>query len=334
MRHGIKTVADRAGVSTATVSHVINNTRYVSDETKQKVYQAMEELDYRPNFVARSLRSQKSKTIGLIVPMLPSDTSNFFFMTVAQGIQYALKQHGYHLLLSNNTTEDTEEEMEQIRLFNSQLIDGLILASCANDVGYLKDIVGGQYPVVFIDRKPGNYNGDFVTADSYGGTYEAVEKLILKGHRRIGFMTGGLGITTSDERFSGYKNALKQHGIEFDPSLVRISPASFENGYESARQLLAEDNLTALFIANNVLTMGAVMCLQERRIRIPEDLAVIGFDDYDWTKITTPPLSVIRQPAYEIGVKAAEVMLNRIDKPAVKYRKHRLKTTLVARGSF
>lgn len=334
MRYGIKTVADRAGVSTATVSHVINNTRYVSDETKQKVFQAMEELDYRPNFVARSLRSQKSKTIGLIVPMLPSDTSNFFFMTVAQGIQNTLKQHGYHLLLSNNNTEDMEEEKEQIRLFNSQLIDGLILASIAHDVGYLEEIVGKQYPVVFIDRKPGNFKGDFVTADGYGGTYEAVEKLILKGHKKIGFITGGLGITTSDERFTGYKNALKQHGIEFDPSLVKVSQARFESGYDNAKQLLAEHDLTALFIANNVLTMGAVMYLQEQRIRIPEELAVIGFDDYDWTKITSPPLSVIRQPAYEIGVKAAQVILNRIDKDTGKYKKYSLKTTLVPRGSF
>ncbi|WP_123043295.1 LacI family DNA-binding transcriptional regulator [Cohnella candidum] len=335
MRPGIKQVAELAQVSIATVSHVINNTRYVSNEIKQKVYSAMEQLDYRPNAVAQSLRSQKSNTIGLIVPILPSDTSNFFFMTVAQGIQSTLKKHGYQMLLSNNTTEELEEEKEQIKLFNSKLIDGLIIASIAEDVGYLNDIVRSRYPVVFIDRKPEGYNGDHVVADGYGGSFNAVKLLAEKGHRRIGFVTGTLGISTSNERLEGYKKALAEQGLPYDPSLVKVASPSFESGYECAERLLAEGGITALFIANNVLTMGVMGCLQEKKIRIPEDLAVVGFDDYDWTKITTPPLTVIRQPSFEIGEKAAEAMIKRIeegqDNP--EFREYRLPTQLVLRGS-
>lgn len=333
MRSGIKQVAKQAGVSIASVSHVINNTRYVSDEVKRKVYEAMEELDYHPNSAARSLRSQKSNTIGLIVPVLPSDTSNFFFMMVAQGIQYTLKQRGYHLLLSNNTTEQIEDEQEQIKLFNSKLIDGLFIASIAEDVSYLNDIVHSNYPVVFIDRNPTGYNGDCVLADGIGGAYEAVKTLILKGHRRIGLLTGELGITTSNERYVGYKKALADHDIPFDSSMVRMAESNFESGYESVKDLLTEQEITALFIANNVLTMGAMRYIQERRIQIPAELAIIGFDDYDWTQITSPPLSVIRQPSYEIGVKAAEIMLERIEKPGTISNEYRLPTSLILRGS-
>ncbi|AJY74056.1 LacI family DNA-binding transcriptional regulator [Paenibacillus beijingensis] len=335
MRAGIKQVAELAEVSTATVSHVINSTRFVSTETKEKVYRAMRELDYRPNAIAQSLRSQKSNTIGLIVPILPSDTSNFFFMTVAQGIQMTLKRYGYHMLLSNNVNEELGDEQEQIKLFNTKQIDGLIIASIAEEVGYLNDIVHNQYPVVFIDRKPVGYKGDYVLADGYGGSLEAVRQLLEKGHRRIGFITGTLGISTSNERLEGYREALAQQGVPYDPSLVMIANASFESGYLCAQQLLASGDVTAVFVANNVLTMGVVACLQEKRIRIPDDLAVIGFDDYDWTKITSPPLTVIRQPSFEIGVTAAEVMMKRIEKRSEqqRHKEYRLPTTLIERGS-
>jgi len=328
----IRHVAQHAGVSTATVSHVINNTRFVSEKTKRKVYEAMQLLNYQPNSVARSLRSQKTNTIGLIVPILPSDTSNFFFMTVAQGIQSKLKHHGYHLLLSTNTTESIEDEREQIRLFNSKQIDGLFLASIADETSYLNEIVS-NYPVVFIDRRARGYDADCVVADGYGGSYKAVKTLIDKGHRRIGLLTGGLGISTSDERFKGYRQALEDHGIPYEDGMVKAAPSSFESGYQHAKELLNEQELTALFIANNVLTMGAMRYVHEANLRIPEQLAVIGFDDYDWTRITTPPLSVIRQPSFELGEKAGEAMLERLADASKPYEEYRLDTTLVLRGS-
>jgi LacI family transcriptional regulator len=328
----IKQVAEKAGVSIATVSHVKNGTRFVSQETTLKVNRAMKELDYQPNSIARSLRNSKTHTIGLIVPILPSDTSNFFFMTVAQGIQQELRSHGYHLLLSTNMMESVEDEKEQIRLFNSKRIDGLIIAPIAEEMTYLKEMCT-SYPVVFIDRRAKGYEADCILADGYGGSYRAVKTLIDKGHRHIGMITGCLGITTSDERFNGYRQALKDHDVPFEPSMVKAAASNFESGYESARVLLLEHKVTALFIANNVLTMGAIRYLQEKRIRIPEELAVIGFDDYDWTQITTPPLTVIRQPSYELGETAAKVLLGRIEDGNRKVKEYCLDTKLVMRGS-
>jgi LacI family transcriptional regulator len=335
MKSGIREVAEMAGVSIATVSHVFNNTRFVSSETKAKVFQAMKQLDFRPNAVAQSLRSQKSNTIGLIVPILPSDTSNFFFMTVAQGIQHTLKQHGYHVLLSNNSTEELEAEKEQIRLFNSKLIDGLIIAPISNDVQYMQDILNPDFPVVFIDRKPNGFIADCVVSDDYGGSHEAVSLLLEKGHRKIGLITGSLGISTSLERFEGYKTALAERGVSFDSSLVKVSVSSYDGGYQSAKDMLAETDITGLFISNNVLTLGAIGYMQEKRVKIPSDIAVIGFDDYDWTRITNPPLTVISQPSFELGQKAAKVILQRIMKTGKlrKVQEHRLSTRLIIRGS-
>jgi len=332
MRSDIREVAAVAGVSIATVSHVINNTRFVSEETKRKVYAAMDQLNYQPNTVARSLRNNKTNTFGLIVPILPSDTSNFFFMTIAQGIQSKIKEHGYHLILSANTTESIEDEKEQIRLFNSRQIDGLFIASISEEPEYLNE-VKGKYPIVFIDRRARGYSADSVTADGYNGAYRAVTTLIEKGHRNIGLITGGLGISTSDERFNGYRKALENHGIPYDEDKVVVASSNFESGYNGAKKLISEQNITAMFIANNVLTMGAICYLQGAKIRIPEEMAVIGFDDYDWTRITDPPLSVIRQPSFEMGERAAEAMLARINQPDGEYVEHCLDTELIIRGS-
>jgi LacI family transcriptional regulator len=331
----IKDVARAAGVSTATVSHVINDTRFVAEETKNKVHQAMKELDYRPNSVARSLRSRKSKIIGLLVPILLEDTSNFFFMSVAQGIESVLRESGYNLIVSNSN-ENIRIEQEQIKLFNSQLIDGLILAPTFEDHHCLHETLTGDYPVVFIDRKPKDYQGDCVLADGLSGTYEAVSLLISKGHRRIGFLTGSLGLTTSDERLAGYKKALIEHGLNVEQVLIQVAKSiqsSFESGYELAKELVSQHDITAILVANNVMTMGAIRFLQENQLKIPDQIALIGFDDYEWTKITTPPLSVVKQPSFELGQIAAQTLLNRIENPFGDPKEIRLPTKLIVRSS-
>lgn len=328
----IKQVASVAGVSTATVSHVINGTRHVTEDTKAKVLQAMKELDYRPNSVARSLRSQKSKIIGLVIPLSASDTANFFFMSIAQGIEEVLKEHGYNLILSNSN-ERAADESEQIKVFNSQLIDGLLLAPTAEGHDNLQDVLG-CYPVVFIDRKPQGITGDCVLADGYGGTYEAIEMLLKRGHTRIGYITGPLGLTTSDERLAGYQRALRDNGVAVDNSLIQQGTASFEHGYTAARTLVNEQQVTALFVANNIMTIGAISFLQDTKVSVPAKLAIIGFDDYDWARITTPPLTVIRQPSFELGRKAAQILLKRLTEPGKgDYHECRLPTELIIRDS-
>ena len=308
----IKDVAKLAKVSTATVSHVINETRYVSETTKIKVYQAMKELDYQPNLMAKGLRSRKSKIIGLIVPMLYSDTSNFFFMSIANGIESYLKKEGYNLILSNSH-EDFEQEVEQIKLFNSKVIDGLIVAPTGKDFAEYESVLSKDYPVVFIDRKPEGFTGDVVLADSQQGTFEGIKQLLEKGHKKIGFISGFLGITTSDDRVLGYKKAFAEHNIDVNPSLIKEGEPSLPTGYELAKQLVEEENITALFIANNIMTMGALKYLNENNIKVPDEVAIIGFDDYDWMKITAPPLAVVKQPSFEIGEHAVNLLLKRIE---------------------
>ena len=333
MAASMKDVANKAEVSTATVSHVINNTRYVSDEVRLRVMQAMKELNYRPNSIARSLRSQKSNTIALIVPILVEDTSSFFFMSVAQGIESTLKKNGYNLILSNSN-ESLENEKEQIRALNSQLIDGLIIAPTAEEHSYLNEVLNGDYPVVFIDRRPRGIEGDCVLSDGYKGTYDAITSLIKKGHKRIGFISGPLGITTSDERFEGYKRAIIDNGLQMELSLIKEADATYKKGYQLAKALVSEEKVTAIFAANNVMTIGTLKYLQESELKIPEQVAVIGFDDYDWTRITTPPLSVVKQFPFDLGTKAAEILLDRINNKDSQYKEYRLPTELVLRKSF
>lgn len=329
----IKDVAEKANVSTATVSHVINETRFVAEETRQKVLDAMKALNYRPNPVARSLRSRKSKIIGLMIPAMSDDTSNFFFMSIAHGIGSVLKKHGYQLIVSNSN-EDIELEREQIKMFNDQFIDGLIIASTSQNHEFLSQELQDDYPVVFIDRRPKGYkNADSILSDGKRGIYEAILLLIEKGHRNIGYLTGPLGITTSEERFEGYKQALKENGIEYNKRLVVETLATFENGYTSVKDIIEQTRVSAIIVANNVLTMGAVKYLQDHKIKIPSEIAVIGFDDYEWAKITSPPLTMIKQPSFEIGVKAAEAIVRRIEEPNAEYFESRLPTVLVERDS-
>lgn len=336
MSTNIKEVAKEAGVSVATVSHVINQTRYVSDETKLKVLKAMKQLGYRPNLVARSLRSQRSKIVGLIIPVCPSDTSGFFFTTIAQGIENKLKEHGYNLLFSNSN-ENIECEKEQIRVFNSQLVDGLIIAPTVDDHQYLNEVISGDYPVVFIDRKPVGYKSDCVLVDNFSITYKAINTLIEKGHSRIAFISGHMGLTTSDERYFAYKKALEDNNITVDESLIVIAEygkTSFESGYEFTKKLFTSQKFSAIFVANNLMSMGALAFLNEQRVKIPEELAVIGFDDYDWTKISVPPLSVIKQPAFDMGRKAAEVLIDRINNPTKRFKEYRMSAEFIIRGSI
>ncbi|MDQ0195082.1 LacI family DNA-binding transcriptional regulator [Paenibacillus wynnii] len=331
----IKDVAQHAGVSTATVSHVINQTRYVSQEVVLKVKQAMDELNYTPNPVARSLRNKKSGIIGLIVPIRNNDNSNHFFMSIANGIESILKSAGYHLLLSNSQ-ENHEEEMRCIKMFNTQNIDGLIIAPTEGTPLYKKEGVSADYPIVFVDRKPKSEIrfGDCIVSDSSEGTYQGIKALVDKGYKKIGYITSELGLTSVDERMEGYKTALMDSGIKFDESLVWIGEGTQENGYEYTRKLTTEQAVDALFVANNIMGKGVITYIRDAGLRVPDQLGVIVYDDYEWTEVMDPPISVIQQQSFELGRKSAEVMISRIQHPDKPFEDYRLPAELIVRGSF
>lgn len=331
MKATMKDVAREAGVSTATVSHVINKTRFVEKETKNKVLKVLKKLSYYPNAAAQSLRSKKTKVIGLIVP----DISNFFFTAVIRGVENSLKKYGYNLILADSN-ENLKIEKEQIRVFNAKLIDGLIVAPASGDHTFLKKLLNGNSPVVFIDRKPqGCCPGDCVLVDNAEGAYKAVSMLIKKGHSRIGVISGVPGLTTSEERIMGCKKALVDYGIKVDQDLIKIGDGRYDSGYKLMKELLLNSNITALFVVNNLMTIGAIQFLKEKQIKVPDELAIIGFDDYKWASITNPPLSVVKQPSRKIGEKASEILIRRIKKEETgDYKEYRLSTELVIRDSF
>jgi len=329
MKVSMVDVARKAGVSTATVSHVINKTRHVKVETREKVLKVMEDLNYYLNSAARSLRSRKSHVVGLLVP----DISNFFFTSIAKSVESTLKKYGYSLFFSNSN-ENLESEIEQIKIFNTQLIDGLIMAPVPGDHTFLNDLLIGNYPVVFIDRKPKGYQGDCVLGDNIKGTYDAISMLIKKGHIRIGIIAGLLDLTSIEERLFAYKKALNDYQLKIDNHLIKAGNNRFEGGYQSTKELLENTDITALFVTNNSMTVGAIKYLKEKQIAIPGDIAIIGFDDYKWASIIEPSLSMVNQPAHDIGEKASTLLVKRMDKEEIgDYKEFRLPTRLINRNS-
>ena len=328
----MKDVAEKAGVSVATVSHVINKTRHVSEPTRKKVLESMKELNYSPNKIARSLRKKETKTIGFIVP----DISNFFFTGIANHIEQELNDNAYNVILCNSN-EDIEQEKNQLQTLNSYQIDGVIIAPAPGDHSYLYESSFNQdYPLVFIDRKPQNYNCTSVLVNNFESSYNAVRKLIDKGHNKIGIITGLSGITTTLERLKGYKKALKDHNIPVNDNYIFSGDSKFQAGYNSTKKLLKKTDITALYVTNNLMCIGAVDCLNEHSVSIPEELAIIGFDDYKWASITDPPLSVISQPIEELGKTAVKKLMEYIEGVADENEKPqeiRLDTKFIERAS-
>ena len=327
----IKDVARVAGVSTATVSHTINKTRFVSTPTRQVVTAAMKELGYYPNLVARSLRNQKSRTIGLLIP----DISNFYYTSVAEGVEVTLRKHGYNVILSNSH-EKPKLEAETIKAYNSLFLAGLILIPALGRHGYLHRALSGTYPVVFVDRKPSGFKGDCVLLDNANATYEATRLFVEAGHQRIALITGDRLLSTTKDRIEGYKRALREANIAVDERLIKSGAFSHQCGYESTREAVLDEGATALFFASDLLTIGALSFLKEEGVKIPDQVAIISCNNFKWCEVTSPALSVVEQPSYEVGQKAAEVLMSRIAgrEKSKSFEEYRMPTKIILRESF
>ena len=328
MAASIKDVAQVAGVSVATVSHVINGTKNVSDSTKALVENAVKELDYQPNSVARSLRVSQTNIIGLIIP----DISNYFFTSVAKSIEQELSINGYNLLLCNSQ-ENFDIEMKKIAALKAQMISGVIIAPTNRSFDYRNVLPDSKYPIVFIDRKTDILQADTVIVDNYEATFEAISVLIKRNHKRIGFIKGLDGISTTYDRLNGYYMALKTNRVEIDQALVKDGDSTYESGYRIMVEYLDNSDITAVFVSNNLMAVGALHCLRDRNIEVPKQMAIISFDDYSWSVITSPPLSAIKQPTKEIGRVAAKMVIDRINDDTKPYEEKRLKAELIIRAS-
>mgnify|MGYP000545467871 CR=1 FL=1 len=307
----IREVARKAGVAAITVSRVINRSGYVSDETRQRVEQAIAELDYVPNVLARGLRSSRTHTLGLLV----TDITNAFWTTVARGAEDAAVRSGYSVFLCN-TDESASKQEQYLRALLSHRVEGVIIAPASSDRSALTALERARLPFVIVDRRVPGVDADLVLGDSLGGARMLVEHLLARGHRRIAHIGGPVGVSTADDREQGYREALMAAGIEVDPDLVQRGDYKLESGRRLMRQLLERSPLpTAVFAANNVLAVGALAALQERGLRVPEDMALVCFDDLPQASLIDPFLTVAAQPAYDLGATALRLLLARLADP-------------------
>lgn len=323
-------VAAAAGVSIATVSAFLNGTTNVSPRTVERVEAAIRKTGYKRNAIARSLKMGKTHTVGLTVPHI----TNPFFTQVVSIIQQVFDRAGYAVMLFC-TDEQLDNQDDHIRLLLDRMVDGLIVARVGDDRKFKELVDGARVPVVLIDRLCQGVNVDSVTLDNRRAVFEAIGYLIELGHRRIGFISGNVDISTIHDRGEGYRDALDAGGLAFDPKLIELGDFHQDDGYRAAmRLLMLPDRPTALFSANNPMVVGAMKAVRDLGLRCPDDISVACFDDFDWADVFEPQMTTITQPVEAIGEQAARFLLDRLSGSApAEPRAVRLQGRLIVRTS-
>ncbi|OJV93818.1 MAG: hypothetical protein BGO39_15745 [Chloroflexi bacterium 54-19] len=331
----IQEVAKHAGVSISTVSRVLNNTARVKAEVKKRIEDSIRELNYQPNPAARSLRTNRSHTIGLLV----SDIQNPFFMGLIQGIEDEALRHDYSLILCNSN-EDGQREQQYLEVLYSERVAGAIIVPVREQLSeaVTKKFRERNIPLLTVDRRVKNNDIDAVLVDNIRGACEAVTHLINNGYRRIGVVSGPLNVTTGKDRLDGYRLALRQAGLPHDPALERSGPFDAATGRRLTEELLdLEDPVDAIFTCNNLLTMGAWDAIYFRNLKVASDIGLVGYDETYWAGFKTVSLTTVTQPVYDLGSTAALRLFQKLDNPQVYSSNYRqeiiLAPTLNVRGS-
>lgn len=326
----IQDVADRARVSRATVSRVLNNHPNVASDIRTRVQEAMRDLDYNPNRAARRLRGNSNDVIGLIIP----DIQNPVFVAVARGVEDAAYQHGINVLLCN-TDDHVDKQQAYLTVMLAEQAAGLIIVPThARDGRALLDVQKTGTPVVLLDRQVQRFQADTVKTDNVLGAQIAVNHLLDQGRQRIAMIGGLQFLTPARERFQGYVEALRHAGRELDETLVVNGDFKAESGAAITRELLQRpDPPDAIFTANSLMAMGALQALHALGVRVPQDVALVSFDDVPWAENLNPPLTVVAQPAYELGVQAVELLRRRFAQPDAPFQTVILQPRLIVRAS-
>ena len=324
----MKDIAKEASVSVATVSHVINETKKISEDTRNKVLAVVNKYNYVPNSAAKNLRKQSTKTAGLVVSSFPDS----FVTEMIFGIEERAKEMGYNLLLVN-TSEDSEYEKKTINLLHSKLVDGIILSPTSGDIQYLQDYTKSKFPIVMVNRYDSRINTPRVIGDNFQLGYDATTHLLDHGHKKIGFIYGFPNVSTTVDRCKGYNEALDQYQIPFNENYMAQGFATVKGGASAVQQLLKMDkDITALFVQNDLMTIGVIGRIKELGLSIPNDIAIIGFGDFSSSHIIQPPITTIVLPPETIGRTAFDVLLNKINNP--NYMNHiELPPSLIIRKS-
>lgn len=303
----LRDVAEYAGVSPKTVSNVVNHWPYITDETRQKVQKAIDELGYRPDSLATSLRTGRTKTIGVVIP----DITNPFFGQVVRGCEDVLYAAGYNIFLCN-TSEDQRKEQGYLAMLVDRGVDGLLLFGARSDAKTLSAIVHDTIPIVAEDCPVPHANTTVIDIENVVGARLATEHLIAEGHTRIGHLGGPLQRTAAEKRMQGYQQALEHAGIAYDRSLIYQCTPSLRGGFRSALRMLQEQKPTALFCYNDLIAVGALIAARQLGFRVPTNLAIVGFDDIALASLVEPALTTIRVRQYLMGRTASELLLERL----------------------
>jgi len=301
-------VAKRAGVSVATVSAVFNKSSYVSPPLEEKVQRAIQELNYTPNLLARSMAKQKTLTLGVLIP----DAANPFFPEIVRGIEDCANAAGYSILLGSSDNQTQKEEV-YLRLFLSKRVDGILLVKAPGELpaDLLASLRRNTPPIVLVDREYPALNADTVVADDFGGGFAATKHLLDLGHRRIALVRGISGTSTSDGRLRGYQDALGSKKIALDEKLIAEGDYGIDSGYAAGLKLLAQ-RPTAVVVTNYLMTIGFLKAMDEMGLKCPGDISIVSYDDFVWNDVFPPKLTSIVQPKYAIGHTSAEILLARI----------------------
>jgi len=330
----ISHIAKVAGVSKTTVSRVLNENGYVKEETKEKILKVIKDLNYTPSAIARSLSTNKTNTIGVIVP----DIMNPFFGEVIKGISEEADSHNLNIILFD-TDDNIKKELKALKLLREQRIQGIIITPTSVEdefnSEYLSALENLGIPVVLVEGhvKYSNFSGVFM--DNIKGAFQGTEALIKAGHKNIGIITGRMSTQSAKDRFIGYKKALAFHGLNLKEQYVFYGDYRQEGGYKFTKELLKmEERPTAIFTCSNLMTLGCIKAIYEEGLKVPEDIAIMGFDNLDMVNILGMNISYINGPAKEIGVRSMKILIDSLSNKAHKeIKKITLMPKLVLKGS-
>lgn len=322
----IKDIAEMADVAVSTVSYVLNNKKNVKPETRERIMEAIRKLNYQPRSVARSLKTGRTSTIGIMLP----DITNLFFTETTRGIEDAANKCGYNVILCN-TDKDAKKEMDYLNNLYSKDVDGIIIIGTCQNQHIIRSNAGT--PTVVINGKIGE-DIPYVKVDDIQGGYLATKHLLERKKSEVMFLTGPLSRKSFFDRMTGYLNAIRSEGLEHNEFLVHQCDMSFQGGYDKIKSVFNKDfGIKSIFAVSDVIALGAIRALIEKGVKVPEDVSVVGYDDISIASMFIPSLTTIRQPKYLMGQKAVEFLIRKIDDKASENEYMVLEPELIIRES-
>ncbi|MGB9857641.1 MAG: LacI family DNA-binding transcriptional regulator [Dictyoglomaceae bacterium] len=325
----IDDIAKMAGVSKGAVSYVLNNKPGVSKEVRERILQIIKEYNYKPNKLAQALAGKKTNFVALVIP----DISDMFYARIIKGVEETLSKHGYYLNLYS-THANPEREHQVFDFLDTGIVDGVIVIAYHIKKDFVEKIAEKEIPFVFIDYPYESEKIYSVLVDNEEGGFQATEYLISLGHKKIAFIHGSKDAWDSFARFNGYLKALEKYNIPFNERLVKRGDFTKEGGYKAVKELIESgEDFSAIFSANDHMAFGAIKALKEKRLKIPRDVSIIGFDNIEASALSSPPLTTIMQPIMQVGKKAAEILIKILSGDPPKQKKYLLKTQLIERKS-